>query len=79
MRRPVLPPGRCLTDIWPHLTPAQRRPWLRVVEVEARQVRAEVQRARYGVRPVTAVQQQRRDDLLAALYRSRTLTPPPSE
>lgn len=34
-RTPQLPPGRCLTDVWPHLRPEDRRYWLRVVQAEA--------------------------------------------
>lgn len=34
-RTPQLPPGRCLTDVWPHLRPEDRRHWLRVVQAEA--------------------------------------------
>lgn len=64
---PVLPPGMCLTDIWDHLTPAQRRPWLRIVEREARQVREEVQRARRGLRPVGEAARRRQDDLAQAM------------
>jgi hypothetical protein len=35
----ILPPGRCLTDIWPNLHGAARRRWLAVVAAEARAVR----------------------------------------
>jgi hypothetical protein len=41
----VLPPGQCLTDIWPNLHGAARRRWLAVVAVEARAVRAEARAA----------------------------------
>lgn len=40
-RTPQLPPGRCLTDVWPHLRPEDRRYWLRVVQAEAADVTRE--------------------------------------
>ena len=49
-----LPPDRCLTDIWQHLTPDLRRRWLKVVQEEATAVAAEAAAYRNGrpVRPV---------------------------
>jgi regulator of protease activity HflC (stomatin/prohibitin superfamily) len=41
----IIPPGQCLTDIWPHLHNAARRRWLALVAVEARAVRAEARAA----------------------------------
>ena len=47
-----LPPGRALTDVWPHLSPDLRRRWLRVVQEEATAVRDEAAAQRAGRRPV---------------------------
>ncbi len=77
--KPKLPPGVCLTDAWPHLTPTQKATWLRIVSREARGVALEVQGAQAAARtaainaPRVAAEQQAADsrraanELLAAL------------
>ena len=47
--RPVaIPPGVCLTSVWSHLSPLQRRDMLRVVQGEAEQVARETAAYRAG-------------------------------
>ena len=69
MRPPALrlPPGLCLTDVWPHLPLPVRQRWVQVIEGEARAVRRDVaaaRRVRECLRETPDATQQARRDLL---------------
>ena len=64
-----LPPGVCLTSVWPHLSLREKQRWVQVVEVEARAVRrdaAAARKTRECVRETAAATQQARRELLEA-------------
>jgi hypothetical protein len=71
----VLPPGRCLTDVWPHLPLRLKVRWLLVVEQEGRAVRKEAAAARRHqaiiLLPADAAARKRREvlEMEAATFR----------